>query len=89
MITIKNYEAILRRDLCDGWYVLGAKVGYRKYYINLTKQGDMLFKSCELIREPNADGLYYLNCGTEYCKLTKTQLGDLNYILACLQTFII
>lgn len=87
MITIKNYEAILRRDVgSDGWYVLGMKKGYKKYYILLTKTGDMLFKACELHTEPNEDGNYILKCGSEYCWLTKEQLKDMNYILDCLET---
>ena len=88
MIEIKNSEAIIRRDLIDGWYVLGIKKGYKKYYINLTKSGEMLFKGCELNREMNSDGLYILKCGTEYCTITKEQLKDMNYILNCLETFI-
>ena len=88
VITIQNSDAILRRDLIDGWYVLGIKKGYHKYYINLTKTGDMLFKTCELHREMNSAGLYILKSGTEYCTLTKSQLGDMNYFLACIQTFI-
>ena len=89
MITIKNYEAIIRQNLnIDGWYVLGMKKGYHKYYINLTKSGEMLFKGCELSRKPNEDGKYILKSGTEYCSLTKTQLGNMNYILECLAVFI-
>lgn len=88
MITIQNSDAILRRDLIDNWYVLGIKKGYNKYYINLTKTGDMLFKTCELHREMNGAGLYILKCGTEYCTLTKPQLGDMNYIIKCLETFV-
>jgi hypothetical protein len=91
MIAIQNYEAIIRRDLAadDGWYVLSIKKGYHKYYINLTKAGEMLFKTCELSREMNGAGLYILKCGTEYCTLTKPQLSDMNYVLACLTTFVI
>ena len=89
MITIKNYEAIIRRDLIDGWYVLGIKRGYRKYYINLTKSGEMLFKSCELMREPNAGGFYLLKCGNEYCTFTKEQLCDMNDVLASLSSFLV
>jgi hypothetical protein len=88
MITIQNSEAIIRRDLEDGWYVLNIKKGYNKYYINLTKTGEMLFKKCELKREINGNGFYILKCGTEYCTLTKPQLGDMNYILQCLNAFI-
>ena len=48
----------------------------------------MLFKKCELKREMNGNGFYILKCGTEYCTLTKPQLGDMNYILQCLNAFI-
>lgn len=90
MITIQNSDAILRRDIwMSGWYVLNIKKGYHKYYINLTKTGEMLFKNCELSREMNGDGKYILKCGTEYCSLTKKQLSDMNYVLACLTTFVI
>ena len=88
MITIKNSEAIIRRDLIDEWYVLGIKKGYNKYYINLTRTGDMLFKNVTLSREMNASGLYILKCGNYECSLTKSQLGDMKYILKCLETFI-
>ena len=88
MITIQNSEAIVRRDLIDGWYVLGIKKGYNKYYINLTKAGESLFKGCELSRQMNTSGLYILKCGNYECYLTKPQLGDMNYILKCLETFI-
>ncbi len=88
MIVIQNSEAIVRRDLEDGWYVLNIKKGYNKYYINLTKTGEMLFKKCELKREINGNGFYILKCGTEYCTLTKPQLSDINYILQCLNAFI-
>lgn len=88
MITIKNYEALIRRDLTDGWYVLGVKSGYKKYYINLTKAGEMLFKHTELSREVNGAGYYILKCGTEYCTFTKEQLKDMNYMIECLKTFI-
>lgn len=88
MITIQNSEAIIRRDLIDSWYVLGIKKGYNKYYINLTKAGDMLFKGCELSREMNGNGFYILKCGTEYCTLTKSQMGDMKYILECLSSFV-
>ncbi len=88
MITIQNSEAIIRRDLEDGWYVLNIKKGYNKYFINLTKTGEMLFKKCELKREMNGNGFYILKCGTEYCTLTKPQLSDINYILQCLNAFI-
>ena len=90
MITIQNSDAIQRRDITDGgWYVLNIKKGYHKYYINLTKTGEMLFKTCELSRGETAAGLYILKCGTEYCSLTKKQLSDMNYVLACLTTFVI
>jgi len=89
MIVIQNSEAIVRRDITDdGWYVLNIKKGYHKYYINLTKSGEMLFKNCELSRKMNEAGFYILKCGTEYCTLTKPQLGDMKYILQCLNTFI-
>jgi hypothetical protein len=89
MIIIQNSEAIVRRDLTDdGWYVLNIKKGYNKYFINLTKAGEMLFKTCELKREMNGAGFYILKCGTEYCTLTKPQLGDMKYILECLSTFV-
>ena len=88
MIVIQNSEAIVRRDLEDDWYVLNIKKGYNKYYINLTKSGEMLFKSCELSREINEGGSYVLKCGTEYILLTKPQIGDMKYILQCLNTFI-
>ncbi len=88
MIVIQNSEAIVRRDLEDGWYVLNIKKGYNKYFINLTKTGEMLFKKCELKREINGNGFYILKCGTEYCTLTKPQLADMNYILQCLNAFI-
>ena len=88
MIAIQNYEAIIRRDLNDdGWYVLGIKKGYHKYYINLTKAGEMLFKTCELHREMNSVGLYILKSGNYECSLTKEQLSDMKYILKCLETF--
>ena len=90
MITIQNSDAILRRDITDdGWYVLNIKKGYSKYYINITKTGEMLFKTCELNRKMNGAGLYILKCGTDYCTITKEQLKDMNYILNCLETFII
>ena len=88
MILIQNSEAIVRRDLEDNWYVMSIKKGYHKYYINLTKTGEMLFKNCELSRKMNEAGFYILKCGTEYCALTKPQLGDMKYILQCLNTFI-
>ena len=89
VITIQNTEAIVRRDINDsGWYVLGIKKGYHSYYINLTKAGEMLFKTCELSRKMNGAGLYILKCGTEYCSLTKSQVGDINYLLICLQSFV-
>lgn len=89
MITIKNSEAIIRRDLIDEWYVLGIKKALKVYYLNLTKQGYSLFKTATLSREMNGAGLYVLKCGTEYCTLTKSQLGDMNYILDCLKTFVL
>jgi len=89
VITIQNSEAIVRRDINDsGWYVLNIKKGYNKYFINLTKAGEMLFKNCELIRDTNGAGFYVLKCGTEYCTLTKSQVGDMNYLLICLQSFV-
>ena len=89
MITIQNSEAIVRRDLNDsGWYVLGIKKGYHSYYLNITKQGYNIFKTCELSRKMNGAGLYILKCGTEYCSLTKSQVGDINYLLICLQSFV-
>ena len=88
MITIKNSEAIIRRDLSDGWYVLGIKKGYNKYYINITQAGILKFKDCQLFREPNAAGLYILKHGNYECSLTKPQVGDINYVLKCLETFI-
>jgi hypothetical protein len=88
MITIQNSDAIIRRDLIDEWYVLGIKKGYNKYYINLTRTGDMLFKNVTLSREMNVSGLYILKCGNYECSLTKAQLGDMKYILKCLETFI-
>jgi hypothetical protein len=36
----------------------------------------------------NGAGLYILKCGTEYCSLTKSQVGDINYLLICLQSFV-
>jgi hypothetical protein len=88
MITIKNSEAIVRRDITDdGWYVLGIKKGYNKYYINLTKQGEMRFKHTELSREVNGAGYYILKCGMEYCTFTKEQLKDMDYMIQCLKTF--
>lgn len=90
MIVIQNSEAILRRDINDsGWYVLSIKKGYHKYYINLTKTGEMLFKTCELHRKMNSTGLYILKAGNYECSLTKQQLGDMKYILKCLDTFVI
>jgi hypothetical protein len=88
VITIQNSDAIIRRDLIDGWYVLSIKKGYHNYYLNITKQGYNIFKTCELSRKMNGAGLYILKCGTEYCTLTKSQLADMNYFLACIQTFI-
>jgi len=88
MITIKNSDAIIRRDLTDNWYVLGIKMGYNAYYINLTQTGALKFKNCKLFREPNAAGLYILKHGNYTCSLTKQQLGDMNYVLKCLETFI-
>jgi len=88
MITIQNSEELVRKTLIDEWYVLGIKKGYNKYYINLTRTGDMIFKTCELSREMNGNGFYILKCGTEYCTLTKPQLGDMKYILECLNAFV-
>lgn len=88
VITIQNSEAIVRRDLIDDWYVLGIKKGYHSYYLNLTQVGFNKFKTCQLSRKMNEAGLYILRCGTEYCTLTKSQVGDMNYFLACIQTFI-
>jgi hypothetical protein len=89
VITIQNSEAIVRRDINDnGWYVLGIKKGYDSYYLNITQSGFNKFKTCQLSRKMNEAGLYILRCGTEYCTLTKSQVGDMNYLLICLQSFV-
>ena len=89
MIIIKNSEAIVRRDINDsGWYVMSIKKGYHIYYLNITQSGFNKFKTCELSRKMNEAGLYILRCGTEYCTLTKPQVGDMNYLLICLNAFV-